>query len=68
MELVRLRVTTAFGQSRVGDIIERIPSVARALLAARWYERKLVELAEPESTQTESTPPAAKRRRQRTQK
>jgi hypothetical protein len=41
--LVRLKVVLAFGPYRVGDVIERIPSVAKVLLARQWYGRKLVE-------------------------
>jgi len=43
MELVRLKVVTAFGSYRVGNVIERIPSVAKTMLLMRWYGRKLVE-------------------------
>lgn len=48
-DLVKLRVVTAFNVYRVGDVIERMPSVAQVMLTHRWYGRKLVELAaEPE--------------------
>ncbi len=60
MQLVRLRVLTAFNVYRVGDIIERVPGSARSMLAARWYGRPLVELeAQPATTQLPEPEPAA---------
>ncbi len=41
--LVRLRVVLAFNRYRVGDVIERQPALARDMLAARWYGRRMVE-------------------------
>ncbi len=41
--LTKLRIVTAFNLYRVGDVIERIPALARDMLKARWYGRKLVE-------------------------
>lgn len=55
--LVKLRVATAFNVYRVGDVIERLPGVARQMLAARWYGRRLVEAVEPPP---ESAPAARK--------
>lgn len=46
MRLVRLEVLTAFSVHRVGDVIERLPSVAKSMVAARWYGRPLVKYAD----------------------
>lgn len=48
IDLVRLRVVTAFNRYRKGDVIERIPSVARQMLTQRWYGLQLVEEVKPE--------------------
>lgn len=59
MTNVRLKVVLAFNRYRVGDVIERMPSVAKGMIAARWYGHKMVELEEPEPVVTATEPAPA---------
>lgn len=73
---MKLRVVTAFGNHKVGDILERGDADAKLMATRQWYGLPLFELIEepstspapepvPEPEPTAETGPPSRKRRER---